>query len=194
MSRYFAVLVSFGMLSPLLLAAGEIRCSEPETVLRQIPSVATQLTECLLECTGMTHIKKQQLQDNRNMQLKDSTEGDLGEYCWSTKLRCTVGESLHHAYVVVPVDVSAVRHEMLEVRTTGPAASTLQPHNSPSTIDDSCGLRYDVTQHFTAVNAGSSFCLQVITKDNVLGDNVLRCPPHLVTIWQKNQPSSAGGE
>lgn len=120
--------------------------------------------------------------------------GDLGEYCWSTKLRCTVGESLHRAYVVVPVDVSAVRHEMLEVRTTGPAVSTLQPHNSPSTIDDSCGLRYDVTQHFTAVNAGTSFCLHVITKDNVLGDDVLRCPPHLVTIWQKNQPSSAGGE
>lgn len=75
MSTYFTVLVAFGMLSPLLLAAGEIRCSEPETVLRQIPSVATQLTECLLECTGMTHIKKLQLQDNHNIRLKDSMEG-----------------------------------------------------------------------------------------------------------------------
>lgn len=75
MLTYFTVLVSFGMLSPLLLAAGEIRCSEPETVLRQIPSVATQLTECLLECTGMTHIKKLQFQDNHNIRLKDSMEG-----------------------------------------------------------------------------------------------------------------------
>lgn len=75
MSRYFTVLVSFGMLSPLLLAAGEIRCSEPETVLRQIPSTATQPTECLLECTGMMYIKKLQLQDNHNIKLKDSTEG-----------------------------------------------------------------------------------------------------------------------
>lgn len=75
MSRYFTVLVSFGILSPLLLGAGAIKCSEKETLLKQVPIVVTQLTDCLMECTGMTYIKKLQLQDNRNIKIKDSTEG-----------------------------------------------------------------------------------------------------------------------
>lgn len=67
--------MSFGFLSPLLLAAGEIKCSQPETVLRPAPNVATQLTECLMECSGMTYVNKLQLQDNHNIRMKDSTEG-----------------------------------------------------------------------------------------------------------------------
>lgn len=75
MSRYFAVLLSLGLLSPLPLAAGGFKCSQPETVLRQVPNVATQPTECLMECTGMTSVNRLQLQDNHNIRLRDSTEG-----------------------------------------------------------------------------------------------------------------------
>lgn len=75
MSRYFTLLMSFGLMSPLLLAAGEIICSQPETVLRPVPNVVTQLTECLMECSGMTYVNKLQLQDNHNIRMKDSTEG-----------------------------------------------------------------------------------------------------------------------
>lgn len=107
---------------------------------------------------------------------------------------CTVGESLHRAYVVVPVDVATVGHSMLEVRSTAPTVSALQPHSSPCTIADVCGLRYDVTEHLSTGDAGASFCLQVTTRENVLGDNLLRCPPHLVTFWQRNPPSSAVGK
>lgn len=120
--------------------------------------------------------------------------GPLGEYCWSTELKCTIGESLHRAYVVLPVDVATVGHSMLEVRSTAPTVSALQPHSSPSTIADSCGLRYDVTQHLSTGSAGPSFCLRVSTRENVLGDSLLRCAPHLVTFWQRNQPSSAVGK
>lgn len=120
--------------------------------------------------------------------------GALGEYCWSTELKCTIGERLHRAYVVLPVDVATVRHSMLEVRSTAPSVSALQPHTSPSTIADGCGLRYDVTQHLSTGSAGASFCLQVSTRENVLGDNLLRCAPHLVTFWQRNQSSSAVGK
>lgn len=194
MSRYFTVLLSFGLLSPLLMATGEIKCSQPESVLKQVPNVATQLTECLLECTWMTYVNKQQLQDNHNIRLKDSTEGDLGEYCWSTDLTCTIGESLHRAYVVVPVDVATVGHSMLEVRSTAPTIRALHPHSSLSTIADGCGLRYDVTEHLSAGSEGALFCLQVTARENILGDNLLRCPPHLVTFWQRNQPSLAAGK
>lgn len=67
--------MSLGLLSLLLLAAGEIKCSQPERVLRPVPNVATQLTECLMECSGMTYVNKLQLQDNHNIRMKDSTEG-----------------------------------------------------------------------------------------------------------------------
>lgn len=75
MSKYFNVWMSLGVLSALLLAAGATECSEKEALLRVIPSTVTQVTDCLMECTGMTYIKKLQLQDKRNMRFTDSTEG-----------------------------------------------------------------------------------------------------------------------
>ncbi|TKS84797.1 hypothetical protein D9C73_018435 [Collichthys lucidus] len=191
MSRYFSVWVSFGMLPPLLLAVGAIVCSEKETLLKPIPGTVTQLTDCLMECTGMTYIKKLQLRDTHNIRLKDSTEGDLGEYCWSMQLKCTIGESFKRAYVVLPVDISSAGHQMLEVRTTIPSSTTLHAHNSPTTIAESCGRRYDVTQHFSTETTGDLFCVQVVAR----GNNVLKCPPYLVTFWQRspNQSNQEGG-
>ena len=84
------------------------------------------------------------------------------------------------------MDTSTVGHEMLEVKTTGPTASTLPAHNSPTAIAENCGLLYDVTQHFSAENVGTSFCVQVITQ----GDEVLKCPPYMVTLWQRIQNQS----
>ncbi|KAK2819285.1 hypothetical protein Q5P01_024846 [Channa striata] len=155
----------------------------------------TPVTECLMECTGMTYIRKLQLQDSHNIRLRDSTEGDLGEYCWSTELKCTVGESFHSAYVLVPVDVSAVGPEQLEVRVTAPAApaaSTLRADRRASTIADTCGLRYDAGEQFSTDAAGTWFCIQVVTPDDDLGDKVLKCPPYLVTFWQRSPTSQRG--
>ncbi|KAF1377658.1 hypothetical protein PFLUV_G00203040 [Perca fluviatilis] len=195
MSGYFIAWVSFGILSSLLLVVGAVECSEKETLLKPVSNTRTQITDCLMECTGMTYIKKLQLQDNHNIRLKDSTEGDLGEYCWSTELKCTIGESFQHAYVVLPVDVSADGHEQLEVKATVPTATILLTHNSPSIIADNCGLRYDVTPHFSTEKAGASFCVQVVAQEDVLGDKVLKCPPFLVTFWQRkpNQSNQEGG-
>lgn len=195
MSMYFTVWMSFGILSSSLPAVGAVECTEKETLLRPISSTVIQLTDCLIECTGMTYIRKLQLQDNHNIRLTDSTEGDLGEYCWSMQLKCTIGETFQQAYIVLPVDVSVVRHDMLEVKVTAPAATTLQAHNSPTTVAESCGLRYDVTQHFSTAGAGTTFCVQVVAQEDVLGDKVLKCPPYLVTFWQRdsNQSKHRGG-
>lgn len=89
------------------------------------------------------------------------------------------------AYVVLPVDVSAVGPEQLEVRATVPTAATLLAHDNPTTIADNCGLRYDVTAHFSAGRAGTSFCVQVVAREDVPGERALRCPPFLVTLWQR---------
>lgn len=75
MSRYFAVLLSFGLLPPLLVAVRAVECLEKETLLRPISNKVIQVTDCLVECTGLTYTRKMQLQDNRNIRFKDTTEG-----------------------------------------------------------------------------------------------------------------------
>ncbi|XP_069369409.1 uncharacterized protein [Paralichthys olivaceus] len=194
MSKYLTVWMCVGVMSTLLLSVRAVQCSETDTQLRLRPrpssSVVTQLTNCLLECTGMIYYKKVQLQDNHNIRLKDSTEGDLGEYCWSKELKCTLGESFQRAYVVLPVDISAVGHEQLEVKVTAPIATKLHLHSSPTTVAENCGLRYDVTEHFSTGESETSFCVRVSTQEDVLGDSVLKCPPYLVTFWQRSPNQS----
>lgn len=103
-------------------------------------------------------------------------------------MNCTIGESFQHAFALLPVNMSAVGHEMLEVKTTSPTVTTLQAHDSPTTIAESCGLLYEVTQLFSAEDAATSVCLQVATNNGAQGHSVLKCPPYLVTFWQKNRP------
>lgn len=76
---------------------------------------------------------------------------------------------------------------MLEVKTTSPAVTTLQAHDSPTTIAESCGLLYEVTQLFSGEDTGTSVCLQVATNNDVQERPVLKCPPYLVTFWQRNR-------
>uniref|UniRef100_A0A087YPU1 Uncharacterized protein n=1 Tax=Poecilia formosa TaxID=48698 RepID=A0A087YPU1_POEFO len=197
MTGYLTVcLLAFGLLSHLLLATGAAKCTEKETLLAPKPSSMRLPTDCLIECSSMTYAKKLQLRDNHNIRIIDSTEetGDLGEYCWSTKLKCLEGDSFANAYVVLPVDVSAMENERLEVKTTGPTATTLHANNRPTTIAESCGQIYEVTPHFTTPAAETSFCLQVVTQENEPGDRFLTCPPFLVSFWQRNpnQPSQQG--
>ncbi|KAG7241135.1 hypothetical protein INR49_025878 [Caranx melampygus] len=177
---------------PLLLAGGPIECSEKETLVRLKPiaSMVAQLTECLVECSGMTFIKKLRLQDRHNIRFTDSTQGDVGEYCWSTDLQCIIGESFLHAYVVLPVNTT-MGHEQLEVQATVPTFTKLHMHNSPTTIAESCGLRYDITEHFSsAATAGTTFCVQPVTQEGILMGSFLKCPPYLVTFWQRNPNQS----
>ncbi|AWP15418.1 Hypothetical protein SMAX5B_013880 [Scophthalmus maximus] len=199
MSKYFTVWVCLGVLSTLLPAAGAVECSETDLQLRSrprlIPSMVAHLTDCLRECTGMTYIKKLQLQDNHNIRLTDSTEGDSGEYCWSMEFQCIAGESFQHAYVLLPVDIAAGGHKRLEVKATAQTTTRLQAHNGPTPVAEDCGLRYEVTEHFLTEEPGASFCIQVVRQEGVLGDNALRCPPYLVTLWQRNpnQSNQQGG-
>lgn len=116
--------------------------------------------------------------------------GELGEYCWSTTIKCNAAESFQHAYVVLPVDVSTAGHDTLEVRTMAPASTTLHVQSGQTMIPEGCGLRYDVTQQFSALGVGTSFCIQVLAQQDVQRDTVLKCPPYLATIWQRNPSQS----
>ncbi|XP_029693759.1 uncharacterized protein [Takifugu rubripes] len=184
----FTVLVSFVLLSRLLRDGGAITCTETKPQLRELGDRVSQLSECILECSGMTYFKKLQLQDKRTIKFQVPTEGDFGEYCWSKELNCSVGESFQHAYALLPADTSAVGHQMLEVKATGPTVTRLQVHDGPTTVAESCGYLYEVTWLFSAEDAGTSVCLQVTTNNDIQEHPVLKCPPYLVTFWQRNHP------
>lgn len=187
------VWVPLAMLTPLLLAVGAAECSEKQTLLKLMPSGIRQPTDCLMECSEMTYIKKLQLRDDNNIRLRDSAEGDPGEHCWSTQLNCTIGESFHSAYVVLPVDASTAGHQQVDVRTADPSSAALHPHRDPTVIDDDCGLRYDVTQHFGAQATGTSFCIRLAAREDAAEGNLLRCPPYLVTLWMRKQANGQDG-
>lgn len=74
---YFTVLVSFVLLSRLLRDGGAIRCTEANPLLRELGDRVSQLSECMLECSGMTYFKKLQLQDKRTIKFQLSTEGEV---------------------------------------------------------------------------------------------------------------------
>lgn len=191
MKSSIGVWVSFGLLSHLLMASGAATCTEKETPLMPKPGSMKLPTDCLIECSTSTYAKKLRLRDDHNIRMTDSTQGDPGEYCWPTKLKCLTGESFRNAYVVLPVDVSAAGNELLEVKTTGPTATTLHTSNSPTAIAERCGHVYEVTPHFTTSSSETSFCVQVVAQETEPGGGFLTCPPFLVTFWQRspNQPS-----
>lgn len=149
--------------------------------LRPTPKDLKLPSDCLMDCTMGTFIKKQLLRHRPPIQFKDSTQGDHGIHCWSSKVECRVGNSVDRAFVVLPVNVTTA--EQVEV-TTSPAAARLSVHPSVPLISDGCGLLYDVTEHFTRENTESSFCIQLSSLQRVPAEGLLRCPPYLVVFWQ----------
>lgn len=174
MSRYLSVWLWFSILTLLGKAVWTYECLEKETQLRPLPRDLP--TDCLMECTRKTYVKKLQTQNQCDVQFTDCTQGDLGEYCWSTNLKCQVGQMFNQAFVVLPVDTSV--EEPVEVNTTSPAVTKLSVHMDPTIIADSCGLLYDVSPYFSPVNTGTTFCIQA--------DKVPTCPPYLVIFWQRS--------
>ncbi|XP_077398994.1 uncharacterized protein LOC144034240 [Vanacampus margaritifer] len=181
MRAYLAAWMSFCVQSSFLRASRAVECSGKETLLQPLSSPLPQLTDCLKECTEMTYAREVQRQDHRNVRIEDSTQGDLGEYCWATTIKCNVHESFQHAFVVLPIHTSAVTPEALEVRW---AANALNAHTDPITVPDACGLRYDVSEHFGPGRRVDSFCVEVVGQRD--SPATLRCPPYLVTYWQRS--------
>lgn len=72
----FTVLLSLVLLSRLLRDGGAITCTETKPLLRELGDRVSQLSECILECSGMTYFKKLQLQDKRTIKFQVSTEGE----------------------------------------------------------------------------------------------------------------------
>lgn len=179
MSRYFSMWLTLCTFTLLVNVAWTDECLR--SGLQPLPRNYNPPTDCLMDCTMRTYIKKQLLHHTPTIQFKYSTQGDHGGHCWSTKLKCRVGESFDRAFVVLPVNITAA--EQVEV-TTSPAATRLSVHPPLPLISSSCGLLYDVTKHFNQDNTENSLCIHLSIQQHVPGDGVLRCPPYLAVFWQ----------
>ncbi|KAJ0013018.1 hypothetical protein NQD34_017352 [Periophthalmus magnuspinnatus] len=152
--------------------------------LRPLPKNLNPLSDCLMDCSMRTYVKKQLLQHRPSIEFKDSTQGDHGEFCWSTYLKCIVGgEIFDRAFVILPWNITSA--EQVEV-ITSPAATKLSVHPSLPLISDHCGLLYEVSQYFSTENTDSSFCIQLRTLQLESGEGALRCPPYLLILWKSN--------
>lgn len=74
---HFTLLLSFVLLSRLQRVKGAIRCTETKPLLSELPVGVSQLSECVLECTGLTYFKKLRLQDKRTIKFQMCTEGEV---------------------------------------------------------------------------------------------------------------------
>ncbi|CAL8322370.1 unnamed protein product [Lota lota] len=173
-----------------------MECTEQVSLIRQISIV--EPTQCLMDCTVLTFSRTMELGYRHNIRMKDASQEEqrnLTEYCWPLDLKCTVGERLQQAFVVVPVDQSVVAHEDLTVNAMGPVEGELSAHKGPTTLPDDCGICYEVTSSYQSTPAesmgvGSVFCVQVVPRKPLSGDGMLKCPPFLVTIWQMGADQS----
>ncbi|KAJ0057285.1 hypothetical protein NL108_002225 [Boleophthalmus pectinirostris] len=182
-SRHFTVWLTLCIFTLMVKAVWAEECSDRRG-LRPLPSKLNLPSDCLMDCTMRTYIKKRLLQHRSSIEFKDSTQGDHGGYCWSTFLKCIVGgERFDRAFVILPWNITSA--EQVEV-VTSPAATKLSVHPSLPLISDSCGLLYEVSQNFSTENTHSSFCIQLRTLQNNSGDRSSRCPPYLLVLWQSN--------
>lgn len=181
MSRYFTMWLTFCTFTLLVNVAWTDECLR--SVLQPRPRNFNLPTECLMDCTMRTYVKKKLLQHRPTIQFRDSTQGGHGGHCWPITFECRIGESFHRAFVVLPVNLTTA--EQVEVTTSRAASVTkLSVHPSLPLISNNCGLLYDVTQHFNNQNTESSFCIQLSIQQHAPGDGVLRCPPFLAVFWQ----------
>lgn len=191
MANYWSVQVFCAVLSTMLLAMGALdggmECTDKDRLLTQISKDLDPPSECVLGCTVLTYRAMLETQNIPTVRFKDSTAGEHGEYCWSRRTKCSPGESLLHAYIVLPVDVSLVNEETLGLKATLPRHnSILTPHDGPTPLSKLCGLRFDITDQFTVTKRLPTFCVQVVPQQSTLENGIpIRCPPFLVTMWQR---------
>ncbi|KAL7843861.1 hypothetical protein SRHO_G00224000 [Serrasalmus rhombeus] len=114
------------------------------------------------------------------------------QYCWSPKIKCSPGQQLQNAFVLLPVDLSVVNGETLrlQVSSADVAVETLHQQAGHSLLPSDCGLRFDVTEHL-ARKLQQALCVKVLLQEHTAVGGALRCPPFLVTTW-KHQSQGEG--
>lgn len=112
--------------------------------------------------------------------------GEADDYCWSTRIKCSPGQRLQNAFILLPVDLSVVDRESLRLQIISETnGATLHQHTESSLFPSECGLRFDVTEHVGAKDRQETLCVKIITQEQSTLGSGLMCPPFLVTTWEK---------
>ncbi|KAG5272783.1 hypothetical protein AALO_G00169250 [Alosa alosa] len=192
MADLYSFLIHTSILSTLFmvtLAVDRAMLCEEDSLLVEMSRDVEIPSECVLSCTAQTYGRMLLRQDIQTVRFKCSYTGDKGEYCWPTRISCSAGESLLQAYVILPVHKSTISGESPGLQTTSVThKNLLRPHRGQVPLSDECGLFYNVMDYFGGTKWEPFFCVKVVPHHHILGES-MRCPPFLVTVWQKQNHS-----
>lgn len=160
-------------------------CSEKDS-LTELPVDLDVLSECTLGCTALTYRRILESQERMTIRFKNSYTGEPDEYCWSTKIKCSVGQQLQSAIIVLPVDQPDENREIfrLQISSAEPAEETLHQHTGHAVLPSDCGLRFEVTEHLARKQGQLALCVKILLQEHDTVGRALRCPPFLVTTWK----------
>ncbi|KAJ7986775.1 hypothetical protein DPEC_G00331880 [Dallia pectoralis] len=161
-------------------------CTKNHGLLKEISEDLISPSECMLSCTRLTYRLFLETLDRRNIRFKDSEAGRHEEYCWSTKSMYFPENHLFHSYIVLPVNESLVNGELIGLKASPPHHNDIiTPYKGPTPLSNLCGFLFDVTGHFTMTKRWPRFCMNVVSKQSIMGNGVLnRCQPFLALIWE----------
>ncbi|KAG9266368.1 hypothetical protein AMEX_G20902 [Astyanax mexicanus] len=161
-------------------------CSEKDSLV-EVPVELDMPSECMLGCTALTYRRIMETQDRTTVRFKDSYSGEPEEYCWSTKIKCSVGQKLHRAIIVLPVDGPVENWEpfRLQISSTETIEEILHQHTGPSLLPSDCGLHFQITEQLVRSRAQLVLCVRIFPQDSGSVGTALRCPPFLVTTWKR---------
>ncbi|KAK2827709.1 hypothetical protein Q7C36_018635 [Tachysurus vachellii] len=161
-------------------------CRDRDDILRDAPADASAPSDCTLDCTARTYRAVLELHNRLTIRFRDSHAGEAEDFCWSTRIKCSPGQRLQNAFILLPVDLSVVDRESLRLQIVSETnGATLHQHAESSLFPSECGLRFDVTEHVGAKDRQETLCVKIITQDQSTLESGLMCPPFLVTTWEK---------
>ncbi|XP_017347336.2 uncharacterized protein LOC108278455 [Ictalurus punctatus] len=161
-------------------------CSDRDDILRDAPVDVSTPSRCTLDCTARTYRAVLELHNRLTIRFTDSRAVEPEEYCWPSRIKCSPGQRLQSAFILLPVDSSVVDSDPLRLQINSETnGATVRQHAEYSLLPAECGLRFDVTEHIPAQERQENLCVKIIAREQSTLGNGLMCPPFLVTTWEK---------
>nr|XP_015217257.1 PREDICTED: uncharacterized protein LOC107079214 [Lepisosteus oculatus] len=192
---FFWLALSSQLLAFVLSLDSHRQCSEDDQLLfeEHIEGQTKPVLEngCLMQCTLEVYSR---MSKRKNLmisavRLNLGSAGAAGEYCFPTKVRCTKGQYLQSVFVLLPVETGTQAVDgPVALRPSSSSSlderDLVRLHQGQTGLVDNCGLRFNVTEAFTARQGGKAFCVEIVSEQ---GTPALKCEPFLATVWWRQR-------
>ncbi|KAK2872169.1 hypothetical protein QQF64_018259 [Cirrhinus molitorella] len=153
-------------------------CLDKDASVSEMSKDAEMPSACVLACTALSYRQIIDRQQKITVRFKDSQPGESGDFCWFVPRRCSTRDEI---FVLLSASEPVPNGESIGLETNSPThTNPVQPHDSPSSIPDDCGLRFDVTPHLRHPPQ-HALCVRLTG----VMENHLQCPPFLVIVRKK---------